>query len=261
MLMSGLTCYNPKNSVPSDLSPDNLFLPTDNTATQGSLDIISQWTDDNEMRLNTEKTRYMILNFCKSLRFGTRLHLNGSLLDQARETKLLGVIISDDLTWHSNTRYITTRAYQRMIILKNLYQFNIPVAELVTIYTMYIRSILEQSCVVWGSSITQDEVMSIERVQKCALRIILKSDYMSYENGLAIAKLSTIQDRIRMLQLRFAKKCVSKEATQDMFPLKLANRTTRQTDIYEVPFARTSRLARSAIPTMARLLNEDLKTN
>ena len=144
-----------------------------------------------------------------------------------------------------------------MIILKNLYQFNIPVADLVTIYTMYIRSILEQSCVVWGSSITQEEEMAIERVQKCALRIILKYDYISYENGLAIAKLSKIKNRIQMLQLRFARKCVQNEATQDMFPLKTQMRNTRHKETYEVPFARTSRLADSAIPTMVKLLKQN----
>ena len=210
------------------------------------------------MQLNTKKTKYMIFNFCNSLKFNTRLELNETLLDQVRETRLLGVIISDDLTWHSNTKYIVTRAYQRMIILKKLYPFNIPIKEMVIIYTMYIRSIVEQSCVVWGSSITQDEEMAIEHVQKCALRIIFKYDYISYENSLAVAKLSTLKNRIHMLQIRFAKKCTQNEKTQDMFPLKNVSRNTRNPEIYEVPFARTSRLANSAIPMMAWLRNETI---
>ena len=49
--------------------------------------------------------------------------------------------------------------------------------------------------------------------------------------------------------------------TSDMFPLKPVNRVTRHPDIYEVPFARTSRLALSALPTMARLLNEQSKAS
>ena len=56
--------------------------------------------------------------------------------------------------------------------------------------------------------------------------------------------------------MRFAKKCIENENTMDMFPKKTVTRNTRNTDIFEVPFARTSRMARSAIPTMANSLNQ-----
>ena len=81
LLLAGLSCFNPKTSVPSDILHDKLFLPTDNTSTQGSLNTLSQWTDNNQMLLNNSKTKYMILNFCNSLQFNTRLFLDGSLLD------------------------------------------------------------------------------------------------------------------------------------------------------------------------------------
>ena len=44
-----------------------------------------------------------------------------------------------------------------MIILRNLYSFNVPVEELVNVYCSYIRSVAEQFCVVWASSITKGE--------------------------------------------------------------------------------------------------------
>ena len=64
-----------------------------------------------------------------------------------------------------------------MIMLHKLYSFNVDVddEEMVKIYVLYIRSILEQSCQVWHFSITQEEKGDIERVQKVACRIILNS--------------------------------------------------------------------------------------
>ena len=68
---------------------------------------------------------------------------------QVKSTRLLGLVINDKLTWNENTKNIVTRAYQRMVILHNLFEFNMPIIELLNIYILYVRSILEQS---WESS-------------------------------------------------------------------------------------------------------------
>ena len=83
-------------------------------------------------------------------------------------------MLSDDLTWHVNTDSIVKKAFARMSILRKLFEFNINTKDLIHIYIYYIRSVVEQSCVVWGSPITKGESESIERVQKIALKIIYK---------------------------------------------------------------------------------------
>ena len=95
--------------------------------------------------------------------------MEGNALEQTHKTKLLGLILRDDLSLKYNTELITKRAFTRMIILMNLYQFDVPLEELVEIYYLYIRSVVEQSSVVVHSSITEGEQMDIERVQKVAL--------------------------------------------------------------------------------------------
>ena len=97
--------------------------------------------------------------------------MENSLLDVTKETKLLGTMISSDLKWRRNTEMIVKKAYQRMIILHKLYSFNVPDKEITTIYILYIRSILEQSCQVWHYSITVEEQTDIERVQKVACTV------------------------------------------------------------------------------------------
>ena len=68
-----------------------------------------------------------------------------------------------------------------MIILQKLVSFRVGEADLVNIYILYIRSILEQSCQVWHYTITEEEINDLERVQKVACRIILQNDYQGYE--------------------------------------------------------------------------------
>ena len=212
------------------------------------------------MKLNTDKSTYMIFNFSKNYQFNTRLYLEDSLLPQVKQTRLLGVIVSDNLSWHANTANLVKRCYQRMMILKNLYKFSIPVEELVNIYCLYIRSVAEQSSVVWSSSLTVGQKYDLERVQKVALRIILGDEYSSYENALELTGLDNLQTRRSALSLNFAKKCVKNDRARDMFPLKSdTNVNTRRKDKYKVTRCRTSRLAKSALPTMQAQMNLDAR--
>ena len=187
--------------------------------------------------------------------FQTRLYLENNILKQVKETRLLGVTLSDDLTWHRNTDNLVKKAYKRMIILRKLFEFNVELKDLLKIYILYIRSIVEQSSVVWASSITEEEKTKLERVQKIALRIILKDKYISYDSALKVTNLSTLEERRTKLMYNFAIKCTKNEKTKHIFPLN-DNKTTRVSEKYKVPFAYTSRLANSAIPCMARLLNK-----
>ena len=96
------------------------------------------------MVLNQKKTKVMIFNFTDNYKFTARLALNDENLDIVKQAKLLGVIITDDLKWDSNTEYIVKRAYTRMELLRKVAEFTTSVEEKREIYIMYIRSILEQ---------------------------------------------------------------------------------------------------------------------
>ena len=54
--------------------------------------------------------------------------------------------LSENLDWHSN--WIAKQAYRQMDILRRLYDFQLPMEEMIGIYTLYVRSILESSAVV-----------------------------------------------------------------------------------------------------------------
>ena len=256
LISIGLSSYNCKLHVPSDINVEhNQYLPPQNFNSQESLKKISDWTDDHLMKLNPTKSKYMVVNFTDNYQFNTRLSLDDNVLQHVSETRLLGVVFQDDLTWNSNTELIVKQAYKRMILLHRLYEFGLPTEEMINIYTLYIRSILESSAVVWHSAITQAEETDIERVQKVALRVILKSDYESYENALLLTGLDTLQQRRTILCEKFAKNCTKNKKMKHMFPLNPSSVETRNPEKYYVQHATTSRLADSAIPYMQRLLN------
>ena len=123
---------------------------------------------------------------------------------------------------------------------------------------MQIRSKLEQSAVLWHSSLTQKCENSLERVQKSALKIILGDKYVSYENALKVLKLQSLRERREELCLKFAKKCLLVPKFRGMFPRNHCDHDMkkRSSENFLVKRGLTERMRRSAIPYMQRLLNE-----
>ena len=199
----------------------------------------------------------MVINFTQKYQFSTRLSLDDNMLEEVKECNLLGLSINNQLTWYNNTEKIIKKANTRMMILHRLYEFNLPIAEMVNICILFIRSVLKYACVVWHSSISSEECNNIERVQKTALRIILKSDYDNYPSALRLVCLSTLKERRKKLSLSFAKKCLQSDSHVDLFPQVVKSVNTRPHERYFVTPARTERLAKSTIPYLQRLLNEE----
>ena len=56
----------------------------------------------------------MIFNFSKQHQFISRIQVNSVNIDVVKEAKLLGVIITDKLTWDKNTNYLVRKAFMRM---------------------------------------------------------------------------------------------------------------------------------------------------
>ena len=259
-LMSiGLSAYNFRNHVASDVPISGLFIESRNLETQEHVNKICKWTEDNKMKLNTEKSKAMIFNFTNDHQFATRVLMNNKEIQEIQETKLLGVYVNNKLNWDQNTKFLVQKANAKMRLLHKLVKFGVPQEDLKVIYILYIRSHLEQSCQVWHSSLTSENVTDLERVQKNALRIILQERYLTYTNALEVLALDSLYDRREKLCLLFAKKCLKSKNHQvsSMFPLNdiQTSMETRASEKYHVNMAKTERYKNSSIPYMQRLLN------
>ena len=119
----------------------------------------------------------MIFNFTKKYQFTTDLSVNGKNIEVINETKLLGTFLTTDLKWKKNTAEIVEKAYKRMPLLNRAASFTSNMHDLKKIYLTYIQSVLDQSAVVWHSSLSQKNKNDLDRVQKVALRVILGKNY------------------------------------------------------------------------------------
>ena len=86
----------------------------------------------------------------------------------------------------------------------------------------------------------------------------MKHDYTGYQNALVTLKMQSLKERRDELCLKFAKNCLKIEKFKKHFPLntKLHTMPTRYCEKYVLQKKSSERYARSALPSMIRLLNE-----
>ena len=174
-------------------------------------------------------------------------------------SKLLGVIVSNDLKWDRNTNHIVKNANKMMRMLHIASKFTRNRSHLENIYKTFIRSRLEYASTLWHSSLTVANRNDIERIQKSAMKVIFKHDYKGYERSLKMLKIESLQDRRERLSLRFAKKCLNHEKFSDMFPKNQSTFKSRRKEMYHVNMANREIYKRSSIPFLQRKLNENLQ--
>ena len=74
LISVGLSCYNSKYHIPSDIAEHSQFVPAANLKSQKYLNSLSKWTEENQMKLNKQKSKYMTINFTSDYQFNTRLN-------------------------------------------------------------------------------------------------------------------------------------------------------------------------------------------
>ena len=259
--LAGLLCeYNFKLHVASDVGIDSYFLPPQNIQMQDHLDSISSWTRKNLMVLNERKSKYIIFNRAQA-DFNTRLTLNNTNIEQVHEARVLGVVLTDDLKFERNTQDICKRAFARISMITKLKYVGVSIPDLIDVFSLFVRSLLEYCSVSWHSSLTQEQSDDIQRVQHTALKVILGKEYTDYQSSLNKCGLESLYSRREKRCLTFGLRSLKHPKHKLMFPLNnIPDATnTRNRNMFEVNFARTSTYQKSAIPYIQNLLNDHFK--
>lgn len=83
------------------------------------------WCQNDNLSLNVQKTKDMVVNFRKSSTTHTPLHINGSAVEMVNSVKFLDVHISADLSWNLNTTTMK-KAQQHLHFLRKLKKASLP---------------------------------------------------------------------------------------------------------------------------------------
>ena len=191
--------------------------------------------------------------------FATRLCVNDVNLEKISVSKLLGVWISEDMSWSKNCQEICRKAFSRLSLITKLRYVGVSIDDLLDIYVLFIRSVAEYCSVSFHSTLTKQQSDKIEKIQKTCLKIILGDLYEDYQSALDQCGLKTLAQRRENRCLNFSLKCLKNPKNSKLFPMNPnTNKKVRASEPFCVNFAKTSSYKKSAIPYCQRLLNAHL---
>jgi len=124
--------------------------------------------NSNLLTFNFTKTHYIEFRTKNYYQVKTKVKYEHKSISNSSETKFLGLIIDETLSWNQHVDYIATKLNSACYTLRNLKHI-VPQSILRTIYYAYIRSILSYGIIFWGRS---SNVNKLFILQKKMIRII-----------------------------------------------------------------------------------------
>ena len=86
------------------------------------VDSFVEWSEQNHLRLNVDKTREMVIDFRRKKMPSQPLRIRGEVVE---DYKYLGMVIDNRLDWKSNTEAVYKKEMSRLYFLRKLRSFNV----------------------------------------------------------------------------------------------------------------------------------------
>lgn len=133
-------------------------------------DIIT-WFKVNLLTLNFDKTQYLEFRTKNYYNITTQIKYDHKSLTNVTETKFLGLIIDNTLSWKQHIEQVISKISSACYALRNI-KYIVPLDTLKLIYFAHIHSTLNYGIIFWGNS---PHSVKVFKMQKRIIRIITNS--------------------------------------------------------------------------------------
>ncbi|XP_059826069.1 uncharacterized protein LOC132394217 [Hypanus sabinus] len=146
-----------------DTTVVGLISKNDESAYREEVQRLTDWCRANNLSLNVNKTKEMIVNFRKARSDHSPLNIDGSSVKVIKSTKFLG---GREHQLHSK------ESQQRLYFLRRLRKVHLPPPILITFYRGCIESILSNCITAWFRNCTISDHKTLKRIVRSAEEII-----------------------------------------------------------------------------------------
>ena len=174
---------------------------------QNELDCLQQWADTNNMKINPPKCQALSICFQRTPAVPPSFHIGNSAITNSC-MKILGVHLQSNLKWDTQISSMCKAFNYKLYLLRQLKRCCNSIADLLSVYIMYVRPTIDYACPVWYSSLTKSQLGCLEKLQRKALRIILSYDYCETKSFAEIYSqlgLPAMDVRLEQLFVNFGK--------------------------------------------------------
>jgi len=142
---------------------------------QEEVDKIMSWASKWKMKVNTGKTKSMVISSATADRkWDPELEADSMPILPVQEYPFLGVTVNNDLRFKAHVDKVVTKSKKRVNVLKCMSSkdWGNSLETQRTLYIQYVRSGLEYSSPTWTSWISDSVLQKVQRVQNEALRSV-----------------------------------------------------------------------------------------
>lgn len=156
---------------------------------------VSNWLNINKLKINVEKTVYIVIKNKITDNSEINVIINNTKLEQVSETKYLGIIIDDKLDFKKNLDYVVKKMSKKINFLSRISNKLTPITR-TKIYTSIVASHIEFcSSILFLSNET--DLKKLQLLQNRGMRILLGCNkYTSIKSMLDCLGWMTIKQRV-----------------------------------------------------------------
>uniref|UniRef100_A0A8C7Y9D2 Reverse transcriptase domain-containing protein n=1 Tax=Oryzias sinensis TaxID=183150 RepID=A0A8C7Y9D2_9TELE len=170
-------CTSPDSNIiiikyADDTTVLGLIREGDESAYRDLVHSITIYGEDNDLVLNVEKTKEVILDYRRKAPPHQPLIINGTVVERTDCHRFLGLQITNSLSWKKNTVATVKKAQQRLYFIRMLKNAGLKRRTLTQAYRGLVESILTSGLTAWFGNTTIKEKKMLQRVINTAGKII-----------------------------------------------------------------------------------------
>ena len=138
---------------------------------KSTLQQIEHWAKGIDLKFSPHKSKMMVITRKKITNLPI-LYLNGNHIEYVKQTKVLGCVFTDKLSWYPHVEMVHAACMKRLNIMKLLtsYSWGMKADMLLEFYVKYIRPKIEYAAAIYGSG-PHSTLKSLDVIQNFAVRI------------------------------------------------------------------------------------------
>ena len=142
------------------------------------------WFKANKLHLNSKKSVAILFRPRQRHLDNSNLNIliDGSPITFSSQTKFLGVVIDEHLSWGPHIDFITNKVAKGAGVIRKL-KYKLPLRILITLYYILILPYMMYSCIVWGNS-SKSKLQNLYITRKKIVRFVTNSARNTHTNPL-----------------------------------------------------------------------------
>ena len=211
-----------------------------------------QWLEENRLQLHPDKCKELRISFSQEPVALDQVKVDGKEVELVDSAKLLGVTISNNLTWNAHIKQVIKKARKRLYYLVQLKRARLPVEDLVLFYTSCVRSVMDYAVPAFFHSLPKYLKNDLIHLGKRAISII--NPYVDYFEAGEVLNIKSIEEHHDLLCKNLFDKIVNNvnHKLSNLLPKKhYSCYGLRNEHKFDLPQFKTNRTRNSIVFAMA----------